>query len=66
MIITIKFVDKLKSQRKENFISLYPLKKGLNCALLATKFGVRIIEVWIIEVRIIEDALYMYFSPFSD
>ena len=49
---------KFKSQRKGNFISLYPLKKGLNWALLATKFGVRIIEVQIIEVRIIEDALY--------
>ena len=30
-----------------------PLKKGLDCALLVVKFGVRIIEV-----RMIEDALY--------
>ena len=63
MIVTTKFVKKIQRSTKRKLYQFISSEKGLNCALLAAKFGVqiievRIIEVRIIEVRIIEDALY--------
>ena len=55
MIITMQFVNKIQRSMKRKLHQFISSEKRLTCALLAAKFGVRIIKVQIIEVRIIED-----------
>ena len=58
MIVTTKFVKKIQKSMKRKLYQFISSEKRIELCSACNQVGVRIIEVQIIEVWIIEDALY--------